>query len=96
MIGSRQCPLFSRPLFVGKLNLGLPDGSGLDLMRQLVASGKAIKAIALSGYGTEDDARKSREAGFAEHLIKPVNLAELVATIEGVVGQQVAVVPLPM
>jgi len=67
-------------------DLGLPDGSGMDLMRQLVASNQPIKAIALSGYGMDDNIRRSREAGFAEHLVKPVNFPQLQAAIERVVG----------
>jgi CheY-like chemotaxis protein len=57
-------------------DIGLPDGSGLDLMRQL-RSRSAVKGIALSGYGMEDDYRKSREAGFTLHLIKPVDFPAL-------------------
>jgi PAS domain S-box-containing protein len=64
-------------------DLGLPDGSGLDLMRQLL-SNQAVKGIALSGFGMDEDVRKSREAGFAVHLTKPVNLKELKETIEQV------------
>ena len=41
-------------------DLGLPDGSGLDLMRRL----RPMKGIALTGYGMEDDVEKTREAGF--------------------------------
>jgi PAS domain S-box-containing protein len=57
-------------------DLGLPDGSGLDVMRQ-VRDGYTGRAIALTGYGMEGDIRASREAGFAEHLIKPVDLPTL-------------------
>ncbi|WP_428938377.1 response regulator [Fontivita pretiosa] len=60
-------------------DIGLPDGSGLDLMRQLLArkGSKPIKGIALSGFGMEEDIRKSLAAGFQEHLTKPVNLQRL-------------------
>jgi two-component system, chemotaxis family, CheB/CheR fusion protein len=53
-------------------DLGLPDGSGLDLMRELRRRGKTIPAIALSGYGTAADIEKSKAAGFAEHIVKPI------------------------
>jgi DNA-binding response OmpR family regulator/anti-sigma regulatory factor (Ser/Thr protein kinase) len=57
-------------------DLGLPDGTGWDLMRQ--AAGRwGVSGIALSGFGTEDDVRRSREAGFAAHLTKPVDLRRL-------------------
>jgi two-component system CheB/CheR fusion protein len=52
-------------------DIGLPDGSGQDLMRELVDR-HGLRGIALSGYGMEEDIRKSREAGFSAHLIKPV------------------------
>jgi CheY-like chemotaxis protein len=53
-------------------DLGLPDGNGLDLMRQLLKRGKRIPAIALSGYGSPADIQKSMAAGFLEHLVKPL------------------------
>ncbi len=52
-------------------DLGLPDMSGLDLMRQL-RSTFGLKGIALSGFGMEQDIEESRAAGFAHHVTKPV------------------------
>ena len=57
-------------------DLGLPDGSGLDLMREL-GTRHGLRGIALSGYGMEEDVQRSREAGFEAHLTKPVNLQTL-------------------
>ena len=51
-------------------DIELPDGTGLDLIRELAPRG--VPGIALSGYGSEDDIRNSHEAGFAMHLVKPV------------------------
>jgi CheY-like chemotaxis protein len=62
-------------------DLGLPDGSGLDLMAQ-IQSIRPVPGIALSGYGMEDDIRRTREAGFAAHLVKPVNINELCRLVE--------------
>ena len=53
-------------------DLGLPDGSGVDLMRALRDSGSDLPGIVLSGYGQEHDFVRSREAGFSAHLIKPL------------------------
>ena len=53
-------------------------------MRQVAGSAHPIRGIAVSGYGTEDDLRKSREAGFAEHLVKPISFPKLLAAIESV------------
>jgi PAS domain S-box-containing protein len=64
-------------------DLGLPDGSGLDVMRQ-VREKYAGRAIALTGYGMESDVAASRDAGFTEHLTKPVDLAALEAAIRRV------------
>jgi CheY-like chemotaxis protein len=62
-------------------DISLPDGSGLDLL-QLLTRTAPIKGIAMSGYGLESDIERSREAGFLEHLTKPVDLPQLVLVIE--------------
>ena len=64
-------------------DLGLPDGSGHELMREL-AGRYGLRGIALSGYGMEEDLRKSRESGFARHLTKPVSPQALEAAIQQV------------
>ena len=66
-------------------DLGLPDGNGLDLMREL-AGRYGLKGIALSGYGMEEDLRRSREAGFERHLTKPINFQALQAILREVAG----------
>ncbi|MFL6196179.1 MAG: ATP-binding protein [Thermoanaerobaculia bacterium] len=66
-------------------DLGLPDGSGHELMRELSAR-YGLRGIALSGYGMEEDLRKSREAGFERHLIKPVSPQALETAIQQVAG----------
>ncbi len=57
-------------------DLGLPDGSGIDLM-QTLQSKRPVVGIALTGFGMEDDIRKGREAGFRYHLVKPIDLNRL-------------------
>ena len=69
-------------------DLGLPDGSGLDVMRE-ISRGDGIPGIALSGYGMEDDVRRSHEAGFSKHLTKPVSLPALEAAIRQTVREKV-------
>ena len=54
-------------------DIGLPDGSGADLLRKLNTRG-AVRAVALSGYGMPDDIARSKDAGFAEHLTKPIQV----------------------
>ncbi|HEX8916471.1 MAG TPA: response regulator, partial [Humisphaera sp.] len=65
-------------------DVGLPDGTGHDLMRQLLARFAGVRGIALTGYGTDDDVRRSGDAGFVAHLTKPVDVRELEETIHRV------------
>jgi PAS domain S-box-containing protein len=65
-------------------DLGLPDGNGLDLIRQL----PPMPAIALTGHGMEDDIRASRAAGFLAHLTKPVDPEQLEAAIQKVMRNE--------
>ena len=62
-------------------DMGLPDGSGLDLMRSL-SSTRRVNGIALSGFGMEEDVRRSKDAGFGEHLTKPVDITKLDCVIQ--------------
>jgi PAS domain S-box-containing protein len=57
-------------------DLGLPDGSGLDLIRELRAR-QPVPGIALTGHGMDDDIQRSLEAGFVEHLTKPIDFRSL-------------------
>jgi CheY-like chemotaxis protein len=66
-------------------DLGLPDGSGHELMREIKTK-YGTSGIALSGFGMEEDIRKSHEAGFAEHLIKPITIEKLEAVIAKITG----------
>ena len=65
-------------------DLGLPDGSGIDI-------GKALRGttpvIALSGYGFEQDLKQSDEAGFAAHLVKPVDVDAIHTIMQKVLAQ---------
>jgi two-component system CheB/CheR fusion protein len=57
-------------------DIGLPGLSGHELLRHIRKQGP-VKAIAISGYGMDEDIRRSLEAGFVDHLTKPVNLSAL-------------------
>jgi PAS domain S-box-containing protein len=61
-------------------DIGLPDGSGLDVMRNWQQR-TARPGVALSGFGEDEDIRRSLDAGFVEHLVKPVNFQVLKKTI---------------
>lgn len=58
-------------------DVGLSDGTGLELMERL----RPLPGIALTGYGMEDDVRKTREAGFIAHMTKPIDTLQLEAAI---------------
>ena len=62
-------------------DIGLPDGSGYEVAAQARAK-RRIKAIALTGFGTEKDVLRSKEAGFDFHLVKPVNFQELQSVLD--------------
>ncbi|HEY2615069.1 MAG TPA: ATP-binding protein, partial [Chthoniobacterales bacterium] len=67
-------------------DLGLPDGSGHDLMREIIRH-YHIPGIALSGYGMNDDVRDSMAAGFSRHITKPVDWQELKTAIQKISEQ---------
>jgi signal transduction histidine kinase len=62
-------------------DVALPDGTGRDLMRQVRAICRT-PGIAISGFGNNGDIEKSLQAGFADHLVKPVKLETLEAAME--------------
>ena len=62
-------------------DIALPDGTGIELMMQLHAISK-VPGIAISGFGHNGDIERSLQAGFSDHLIKPIKLDQLEAAIE--------------
>jgi CheY-like chemotaxis protein len=62
-------------------DVGLPDGDGVSLLAHVRAM-YPIAGIAISGYGMEKDVDRSLEAGFHQHLLKPVAFDDLVQAIE--------------
>ncbi len=64
-------------------DIELPDGTGLELIHDL-GGGRTLPAIAISGFGSEEDLQQSAGAGFAEHLTKPIDLNRLESAIRRV------------
>jgi CheY-like chemotaxis protein len=64
---------------VALLDIGLPDMSGYELATRLRADPRtaAIRLIAVTGFGREPDRRRALDAGFDDHLTKPVNIDQL-------------------
>ena len=61
-------------------DIGLPDRSGYELMQEMRSRG--VPGIALSGFGMESDVNRARDAGFSEHLTKPINFERLEEVIQ--------------
>jgi two-component system CheB/CheR fusion protein len=70
-------------------DIALPDGTGTELMRNLRAMSN-IRGIAISGFGMNGDIEKSLQAGFSEHLVKPLKIENLEAAIGRVTASEVA------
>jgi len=62
-------------------DIGLPDGSGYEVIAHARRK-RPIKAVAITGFGTDEDVRRSKQAGFDFHLVKPVDLHELQTVLE--------------
>ena len=66
------------------MDIGLPDIDGYEVARRLRRRmGADVRLVALSGYGQPQDRERSGEAGFDEHLVKPVDPATLGEVIQG-------------
>lgn len=67
------------------LDIGLPKIDGLDACRRIRAEpwGAGITLIALTGWGQAEDQRKSKDAGFDYHLVKPVEFSTLTKILNG-------------
>ncbi len=67
------------------LDIGLPGMSGYDVAEGLrrLPDGPGMLIVALTGWGQEDDRRRSREAGFDHHLVKPVDPDAMMRLLDG-------------
>ena len=65
------------------VDVGLPGMDGYEVARHIRATpgGRRIRLIALTGYGQQDDRRRSRESGFDAHLVKPIDPAHLTSAL---------------
>ena len=72
---------------VALLDLGLPEINGFDLAVHLKQGDPRIQLIAISGYGQAADRRRSQDAGFDRHFVKPVKIDELLSALNAVEPQ---------
>lgn len=63
-------------------DIGLPDGSGWDLLTERAGAARPPCTIAMSGFGSPSDRHRSRAAGYQHHLLKPVALPELLRLLD--------------
>jgi CheY-like chemotaxis protein len=75
----------SRPQ-LALVDIGLPDIDGFEVATRIRARDPAIRLVALTGYGRDEDLAASRAAGFDAHLLKPVSMQQLGALIEELLG----------
>lgn len=68
---------------IALLDIGLPEVDGYELARRMIATVSSVecKLVAVTGYGQQRDKDRSAAAGFSAHLVKPVSMATLLATI---------------
>ncbi|HVU26103.1 MAG TPA: PAS domain S-box protein [Opitutus sp.] len=69
-------------------DIGLPDGDGYELLATLRSRNRRLQGIALSGFGMESDLRRSAEAGYLVHLVKPISITKLDAAVAEVSAQR--------
>src|SRR5262249_25882203 len=69
---------------VAFIDIGLPEMDGFEVAKKLRADPRTAKLplIAMSGYGQSEDRRRSAQAGFDRHLVKPVHVAQLIQASE--------------
>jgi PAS domain S-box-containing protein len=70
------------------LDLGMPDVDGFEVARRIrsMPRGRDVLLVALTGWGQADDRRRTADAGFDEHLTKPVDFDRLAAMLASVGG----------
>lgn len=61
-------------------DIGLPDGDGWELLRQAKFT-DPLFAIAMSGFGTNTDSERSKQAGYRHHMLKPLDIDKLDAIL---------------
>jgi DNA-binding NtrC family response regulator len=69
-------------------DLGLPDGTGWDLLQEVKRVWPTVPAVAVSGFGTQEDVQRSLAAGFISHQIKPITIQRLVDALRKALGSE--------
>ncbi|MEO6410595.1 MAG: sigma-54 dependent transcriptional regulator [Burkholderiaceae bacterium] len=77
-------------------DMRLPDGTGLDLLRELEQTGRSEKAIVITAYGSAENAVEALKAGAYDYLTKPVDLKQFRAVVASALGRGGARAPAPI
>jgi PAS domain S-box-containing protein len=73
---------------IALLDIGLPVMDGFELAARLRDEhGPALRIMAVTGYGTESDVQRSREAGFERHFVKPIDILAVLAAVSSDAGE---------
>lgn len=73
--------LLAQPIDLVTLDLKLPDGYGLDLFHAIKRARRGVEIVIVTGYGTLKSSQEAMRHGAAGYLLKPFNVAELIAMI---------------
>ncbi len=74
-------------------DLRLPDGSGMDLLRELDSQARAERAIVITAFGSAESAVEALKAGAFDYLTKPVDLRQFRAVVASALGRSPAAAP---
>lgn len=74
--------VLDHPIDLVIMDVGLPDYSGIELLRQVRASGRNVKAIVMSGGASIESAEEVLRLGAVAYLLKPFNFQELLTLVE--------------
>jgi CheY-like chemotaxis protein len=67
-------------------DIALPDATGCELLKELNIK-YGLRGVAMTGFGSDADLAQTREAGFLEHLVKPIDVTTLDAAIQRLVAR---------
>ena len=81
--------LSEQPYHAVITDMRLPDGTGLDLLHRLEATGRAEKAIVITAYGSAENAVEALKAGAFDYLTKPVDLRQFRSVVASALGRAV-------
>jgi CheY-like chemotaxis protein len=73
---------------VALLDIGLPVMDGYELARRLRETDQDLQLVAVTGYGHPSARSRSKDAGFAAHLVKPITVDEVEAAIDQLTAQR--------